>query len=111
MSITNILLFVCVMLCFTILLILVEKEFDVRRIKRSDAYKLVLSELKQYNTFCGEYNAESGDEKYMYGIQSVMKAVAKGAGDKASEKFTREFVDNMRKSEERANVNAIRKNS
>lgn len=61
------------------------------------AAKIVLNKLKECDLFYGRYDAKHGNEHFMYGVSTVMEAIANYAGD---EDFEREFSKNMMVSEE-----------
>lgn len=49
--------------------------------------------------FQGHYDAANSDAQYMWGIETVMEAIAqRGYDDNSAEDFAYEFANNMRKS-------------
>ena len=63
------------------------------------AYQMVFSDLCENRMFQGHYDAANSDAQYMWGIETVMEAIAqRGYGDNFVEDFAYEFADNMRKS-------------
>lgn len=65
---------------------------------KTEAYEIVLKDLKKVSMFRGKYDAKNGDRPFMYGVFTVMEHIAEQAGD---EYFTVRFVKNMLKSEEK----------
>ena len=70
----------------------------------TEAFKIVLNELKKNSLLCGHYDARHGNEHFMYGIATVMEAIAVRADDTGEiyDGFEDEFLNNMTKSEERS---------
>ena len=63
------------------------------------AYQMVFSDLCENRMFQGHYDAANSDAQYMWGIETVMEAIAqRGYNDSSAEDFAYEFADNMRKS-------------
>ena len=68
---------------------------------RKKAFKTVLNRLSQVSLFRGVYDAEHGDEKFMYGIQTVMEMIAWYADDlDYDDMFTKNMVESESKYEE-----------
>ena len=60
---------------------------------RKKAFKTVLKTLSHVSLFRGVYDAEHGDEKFMYGIQTVMEMIAWYADDRNyADMFTRNML-------------------
>ena len=59
---------------------------------------IVLEKLKEFDLFCGKYDARNGNDHYMYGISTVMEVIANYAGD---EEFGKMFMKNMIDSKEK----------
>ncbi len=70
-----------------------------------EIFEAVYLELRQNPLLTGHYDAKNGNEHFMYGIQTVMEAIAVRAGRNYYEDFSNEFIRNMIKSEEKAGVN------
>lgn len=69
---------------------------------KKEAFKIVLNELKQ-NPLCnGIYDVRHGNEHFMYGVATIMEAIAARISDEEYEKFNDEFMKNMVISEERS---------
>ena len=66
--------------------------------------KNIFKELKKCGLFVGKYDAKHGNEHYMYGINSVMECLAYMIDEKYGDNFSKEFVENMLTSEEKANI-------
>lgn len=69
---------------------------------KTEAFKIVLDELKKCPLFCGQYDALHGIEDFMFGIESVMEAIAAQISDEAAEAMEKEFCLNMDLSEQKA---------
>lgn len=63
---------------------------------RSSA-QVVLDKLKECDLFYGRYDAKHGNEHFMYGVSTVMEAIAHYAGDDG---FEEEFLIHMQESED-----------
>lgn len=75
---------------------------------KAEAYKIVFEDLSQCRMFRGHYDAKNGGRMYMNGILTVMEALAYRAGEAAcADAFVSLFIDNMIKSEEKANSNHV----
>lgn len=70
--------------------------------QRKKAFKTVLKSLSGIPLFRGMYDAEHGNDIFMYGIETVMEMVADGAG--CLEKYEDMFWGNMQTSEEYARL-------
>ena len=81
-----------------------ENDVDFIELEKTEAFKIVLEELKKCSLLCGEYDAKYGNEHFMYGIQTVMEAIAARADDTDAilNNFTDEFLHNMVASEKKA---------
>ncbi len=69
---------------------------------KTEAFKIVLDELKKCPLFCGQYDALHGKEDFMFGIETVMEAIAARISDKTEDVMEKEFCLNMALSEQRA---------
>lgn len=69
---------------------------------KSKAYQIVLEDLEKIPLLCGVYDAEHGNEHFMYGIGTVMEIIAGGVSEKRYRQFNSMFDNNMVASEERA---------
>lgn len=66
----------------------------MNRRQKKKAFKEVLKTLSHVSLFRGIYDAEHGDEKFMYGIQTVMELIAWYADDlNYDEMFTRNMLE------------------
>lgn len=72
---------------------------------KQEAYKIVLEDLTKCGCglFVGQYDAENGSDKFMYGISTIMEHIAYKAGKKEYEEFSKTFFENMEKSVDKAN--------
>lgn len=70
---------------------------------KAEAYKIVFEDLKQCRMFRGHYDARNGGRAYMYGILTVMEALAYRVDEATCDDFISLFIDNMIKSEKKAN--------
>lgn len=78
---------------------------EMKKNRLASAYGRVLTDLSNMSgIFTGVYDAENGDESYMYGVQTVMEAIAAGAGDDKLAEFSENFTNNMIQSECNAKV-------
>ena len=68
---------------------------------KKEAFQIVLTELTKNNLFKGIYDAKNGNENFMYGICTVMEAIAYSIDDKTGDSFSELFMNNIIKSEER----------
>ena len=69
---------------------------------KKEAFKIVFNELTKNNLFIGNYDARHGNNHFMYGIETVMDAIAANISDEFYDNFDDTFVKNMIKSEEKA---------
>lgn len=68
-----------------------------------DAYRIVFNDMM--NSGCGllvgKYDAKNGNEKYMFGVNTVMEWIAykvsEAQGDDFSELFTKNMVESQKK--------------
>lgn len=68
-----------------------------------DAYRIVFNDMmnSECGLLVGKYDAENGDKKFMYGINTVMEWIAYRASEKQGEEFSAMFLDNMTESQEK----------
>ena len=60
------------------------------------AYKMVFNDLLNYPMFRGNYDTVNGNRHFMYGIETVMEAIAEhGYDDDFADNFSRDFTKNM----------------
>lgn len=72
---------------------------------KKEAYEIVLNDLMSDNApglFKGRYDAVHGNESFMYGISTVIEFIAHHVSNKAEDKYSNLFMNNMVKSEEKA---------
>lgn len=69
-----------------------------------EIFEAVYLELRQNPLLTGRYDAVNGNKHFMYGVQTVMEAIAVRAGKNYYEDFSNEFIRNMIKSEEKAGI-------
>lgn len=63
------------------------------------AYKMVFNDLLNCPMFQGHYDAVNGTRYFMYGIETVMEAIAERGYDNGfADNFSRDFAKNMRSS-------------
>lgn len=68
-----------------------------------DAYRIVFNDMM--NSGCGllvgKYDAKNGNEKYMFGVDTVMEWIAykvsEAQGDDFSELFTKNMIESQKK--------------
>lgn len=68
-----------------------------------DAYRIIFNDMM--NSGCGllvgKYDAKNGNEKYMFGVDTVMEWIAykvsEAQGDDFSELFTKNMVESQKK--------------
>lgn len=66
--------------------------------KREEAYKIVLEDLKKCDLFIGKYDAKNGSIEFMEGISCVMENIAYEADDKEYiDLFTRNIIESRNK--------------
>lgn len=70
---------------------------------KTEAYKIVLDELKTIPLFCGKYDAKNGNSSFMNGICTVMEFIAKNVSDDELTKYETEFTNNIIVSKESVN--------
>ena len=68
---------------------------------KREAFQIVLTELTKNNLFKGIYDAKNGNEHFMYGICTVMEAIAYSIDDETGDNFSKLLTNNIIKSEER----------
>jgi hypothetical protein len=66
--------------------------------------KNIFEELKKCELFVGKYDAKNGDEQFMYGISTIMECLAYMIDEKYGDDFSKEFIENMLTSEEKADI-------
>ena len=66
--------------------------------------KNIFEELKKCGLFVGNYDAKNGDEHFMYGVCAVMECLAYMISEKDGDNFSKEFIENMLTSEEKAGI-------
>ena len=69
---------------------------------KAEAFKIVLNELKKCPLYIGHYDARHGDPQFMYGISTVMEAIAIRISDKEYDSITNEFMKNLVESQNKA---------
>ena len=66
---------------------------------QKQAIKELLTDLTNSSAlFRGIYDAKNGSEEFMYGMITVMEAIAYKVDEDYAEKFTQNFLKNMQKS-------------
>lgn len=64
-------------------------------------FKVVLDDLMKWDLFVGKFDAVNGNKDFMFGIETVMKAIALRASDEAYDNyvaiFTRNYLDSLNK--------------
>ena len=65
---------------------------------RTEAYRLVLNDLRQVSMFRGIYDAKHGSQSFMGGVYTVMSYITCYAKD---DEYLDEFVKNLSESEEK----------
>lgn len=68
---------------------------------KTEAFKIVLNEMKDISLFMGTYDARHGSKKYMHGISTVMEYIAYNISDEVGDEFSNTFLNNLIASEER----------
>ena len=61
-----------------------------------DAYKMVFEDLQNIPWCRGEYDAQHGNEHFMYGISTIMEIIAERGGLN-SDVVSNNFIKNMNK--------------
>ena len=75
---------------------------------KKEAYQIVLDDLMQCDLFRGKYDAKHGaSEHYMYGICTVMEAIAYRVSEKTGDAFSDMFLLTMIKSEEKTETHDL----
>ena len=69
-----------------------------------ETLKNIFEELKKCELFIGKYDARNGDKNFMYGVSSVMECLAYMIDGKYGDDFSKEFIENILTSEEKANI-------
>lgn len=64
----------------------------------------IFAELRKCDLFIGKYDAKNGNEQYMYGVSTVMECLAYMISEKNGDNFSKEFIENMLTSEEKADI-------
>ena len=72
----------------------------LNRIERLILAKVFIN-LCECGLFVGKYDAEHGDEHFMYGVNTVMESLAYMISDKVGDTFNEAFLRNMEKSEKK----------
>ena len=67
-----------------------------------EAFKIVYEEFKQCSLLMGIYDAKNGNEHFMYGVGTVMEAIAANISEETQREFSKTFYKNMDESEEKA---------
>lgn len=69
-----------------------------------DAYRIVFNDMM--NSGCGllvgKYDAKNGNEKYMFGVDTVMEWIAYKVSEAQGDDFSELFTKNMVKSQKKA---------
>lgn len=61
-----------------------------------DAYQMVFDDLHNCPMFQGKYDTVNGNRHFMYGIETVMEAIAeRGYDNDFADTFSRDFTKNM----------------
>ena len=68
---------------------------------KAEAYKIVFDDLCKYNMFVGIYDAKNGDDHFMFGISTVMEAIANTISEEEGDNFINKFYRNMDESEKK----------
>ena len=67
----------------------------MRLMRKKKAFKIVYNELvNQCRLFTGMYDARNGDDKFMYGIETVMEVIASKVSDRTWDEFLDMFTNN-----------------
>lgn len=66
-----------------------------------EAYRIVLNDMlnSECGLLVGKYNAKNGNERFMYGISTVMEWLAYRVDDATGDAFSDMFIKNMIESE------------
>lgn len=63
------------------------------------AYQMVFSDLCECPMFKGNYDTVNGNRYFMYGIETIMEAIAERGYDNGfADNFSRDFAKNMTRS-------------
>ena len=68
---------------------------------KREAFEIVYNELIKNPLLQGNYDAKNGNEHFMYGICTVMEAIANNVSEEKYDEYSTLWVNNMTKSEER----------
>lgn len=71
-----------------------------------ESAKYVFDELLKCDLFRGRYDARNGKEDFMYGVCTVMENIAYMISEECHDRFDTEFMQNMQKSEDKANADS-----
>ena len=63
--------------------------------------KAIIEKLQENKLFTGIYDAENGNDSFMYGILTVLEAVAELQSEEYANEVQMKFFKNMSDSEER----------
>ena len=63
--------------------------------------KTIIEKLQEKKLFTGIYDAENGNDSFMYGMLTVLEAVAKLQSEEYANEVQAKFLKNMSDSEER----------
>ena len=63
--------------------------------------KAIIEKLQENKLFTGIYDTENGNDSFMYGILTVLEAVAKLQSEEYANEIQAKFLKNMSDSEER----------
>lgn len=66
--------------------------------------KNIFEELKKCGLFVGKYDAKNGNEQFMYGVCAVMECLTYMISEEDGDNFSKEFIENMLTSEEKAGI-------
>ena len=66
---------------------------------KKEAYQMVLDDLSKCDLFVGICDAKNGKESFMYGISTVMEAIAYSIDEETGDKFSDMFIKNLIDSE------------
>lgn len=64
----------------------------------TEAYKAVYEDLSKCPLFMGEYDAKNGNKHFIYGIMTVMEAIADRVSDEAYNEYNKISLENLAKS-------------
>ena len=63
--------------------------------------KAIIEKLQEKEFFTGIYDAENGNDSFMYGMLTVLEAVAELQSEEYANEVQAKFLKNMSKSEEK----------